>query len=169
MKILLLSDTHGFIDEKILRHCREADAIWHAGDIGPGVLDTMRSIRPVRAVYGNIDDAKLRREIPQDLHFAEDGVRVFMTHIGGYPGHYNPRVKKILQADPPALCICGHSHILKIMQDPSMGFLFINPGAAGVQGFHSMRTMVRFETGGGKLHSLEVIELGKRGRLSTLV
>ena len=169
MKILLLSDTHGYLDESILEHVREADEVWHAGDIGAGeVLERLQAIRPLRVVYGNIDDARLRREIPLDLHFTVEGLRVYMTHIGGYPGRYSQHARQELDARPGQidLFICGHSHILKVMPDHKRSLLHMNPGACGTHGFHRVRTMLRFEIEQGRVVQPAAIELGARGRVA---
>lgn len=166
MKILLLSDTHGYMDADILAHAAQADEVWHAGDVGPGdVLQQLVRTRPTRAVYGNIDDAKLRREVPEDLLFEVDGLRVYMTHIGGYPGRYSPHARKVLYANPGAdLFVCGHSHILKVMPDRKRKLLHMNPGACGIYGFHKVRTMLRFEVNAGRVEQVAAIELGLRGK-----
>lgn len=165
-KILLLSDTHSYIDDRILHYAHMADEVWHAGDIGTlNVTDELKKIKPLRAVYGNIDDAKARTEFPLDLHFECEGVRIYMTHIGGYPGKYPARIKEELLLSKPGLFICGHSHILKVQFDRQFHCMTMNPGAAGVHGFHEMRTMLRFEIDKGKIQNLEVIELGKRGTI----
>lgn len=164
-KILLLSDTHSYIDDRILKYASEADEIWHAGDIGEiKVADELQAIKPLRAVYGNIDNAEVRGEFPLNNIFSVDGVKVVMTHIGGYPGRYNARVKELLINEKPKLYICGHSHILKVMHDKKLNLLHMNPGAAGIHGFHQVRTMLRFTLDNGKIDNLEVIELGKRGQ-----
>ena len=164
-KILLLSDTHGHVDERMLVYAEAADEIWHAGDIGDlKVTDTLAKIKPLRAVYGNIDGAAARVQFPENNCFTLEGVNFFMTHIGGPAGKYTPRVRALLNQAPPNVFICGHSHILKVMQVKSRSLLHLNPGAAGVQGFHQMRTMLRFEVVAGKLQNMEVIELGKRGK-----
>lgn len=165
-RIGLLSDTHGDLDESLFSYFEECQEIWHAGDIGSAeVADRLEAFRPLRAVYGNIDDAALRRRFPEDLRFDCEGVDVLMTHIGGYPGRYHPRVRRLLEAAAPQLFICGHSHILKVMHDKKYGLLHINPGAAGFQGFHKMRTAVRFTLEEGVVKDLQVIELGLRGRV----
>ncbi|MDO6519792.1 metallophosphoesterase family protein [Zobellia uliginosa] len=162
-KILLLSDTHSHIDDTILKYARQADEIWHAGDIGSlKVTDTLRSIKPLRAVYGNIDDHIIQKEFPLNDRFFCEGVEVLMTHIGGYPPKYNGRTRDIIKAKPPKLFICGHSHILKVMMDQKLGVLHMNPGACGKHGFHQMRTMLRFVIDGTDIKDLEVVELGKR-------
>lgn len=162
-KILLLSDTHSFIDDQILKFVKQADEVWHAGDIGSiDVIDTIRNHKPVRAVYGNIDDYKIRLEFPLDLRFTIEDVSVWMTHIGGYPNKYDLRIKGEITENPPKVFICGHSHILKVIFDKKLNLLHINPGAAGKHGFHSIRTMVRFEISDGNISNLEIIELEKR-------
>lgn len=163
MKILLLSDTHSYIDEAILNHVKWADEVWHAGDIGDiTVTDTIQSLKPLRAVYGNIDGTTMRAEFPLDAIFEVDGVKVYMTHIGGYPGKYVGRVKDKLKENPPKIFISGHSHILKVQYDTQFSLLHMNPGAAGKHGFHQVRTMLRFEIVKGEIINLAVIELGNR-------
>jgi putative phosphoesterase len=162
-KILLLSDTHSHIDDAILKYVRQADEVWHAGDIGDlHVTDAIKSEKPLRAVYGNIDNAKARMEFPLNNRFMCEGVDVWIIHIGGYPGKYNVAVRDEIIANPPKLFICGHSHILKVQYDQKLNLLHMNPGAAGVHGFHQVRTMLRFEIEGDKIQNLEVIELGKK-------
>ncbi len=166
MTIGLLSDTHGYFDPTIVKHFSQCDEIWHAGDIGDvSVIDDLEKIKPVRAVYGNIDDALLRARFPEDLWLKCDGLTVWMTHIGGKPPQYNPRIKKLLKEKQPDVFICGHSHILQVKRDDARGMLYINPGAAGQQGFHQIRTMLRMEIEAGKIKKMEVIELGKRGEM----
>jgi putative phosphoesterase len=163
-RILLLSDTHGHIDERILSYAAQADEIWHAGDIGSlEVTDALAKLKPLRAVYGNIDDAVARREFPLDNRFACEGVDVWITHIGGYPGKYQARVRETLLENPPKLFICGHSHILKVQYDKRFDLLHMNPEACGNTGFHQVRTMLRFAIDGKEIKDLEVVELGKRG------
>ena len=165
MRIGLLSDTHGYLDPALFTYFAGCDEVWHAGDFGTiEVLDALRNFRPVRGVFGNVDGAQLRAELPQDLAWECEGVRVFMTHIGGYPGNYERRVKNELARDEPALFICGHSHILKVMRDPALGLLHMNPGAAGHHGWHLMRTSLRFSIEAEKISEVEAIELGPRGR-----
>lgn len=162
-KILLLSDTHGHIDATILKYVAQADEVWHAGDIGNlRITDTLAKLRPLRAVYGNIDDSIIQKEFPMDNRFKCEGVDVYMTHIGGYPPKYNPRTRKKIQENPPKLFVCGHSHILKVMMDKALGVLHMNPGACGKHGFHQVRTMLRFTIDGDNIKDLEVVELGKR-------
>lgn len=166
-KIGLLSDTHSFLDDRIFVHFDACDEVWHAGDFGSmDVVDRLRAFKPLRGVYGNIDNASIRAEMPLDLRFVCEEVPVFMTHIGGYPGRYNPRVRAILRADPPrqGLFICGHSHILKVMPDHGLDFLHLNPGACGNEGWHQVKTLMRFVLDAGTIRDLEVIELGRRGQ-----
>jgi uncharacterized protein len=163
-RIGLLSDTHSFLDPSIFRYFEECDEIWHAGDIGTlAVAQELHDFRPLRAVYGNIDGKDIQVCFPEDLRFDCEGLDVFMTHIGGYPGRYNQRVRGVLRQHPPKLFICGHSHILKIMPDRQLGLLHINPGAAGNEGFHKIKTIVRFTVEQGEVKELQVIELGARG------
>ena len=158
-KILLLSDTHSYIDDRILEYAQQADEIWHAGDIGDiSVTDKLAEIKPLRAVYGNIDDNKARAEFPLNNRFTLEGVNVWITHIGGYPGKYNPAIRKEITENPQKLFICGHSHILKVMPDKQLGLIHMNPGAVGKHGFQKVRTMLRFELNAGKIEDLEVIE-----------
>ena len=159
-KILLLSDTHSHMDERILHYAGEANEIWHAGDIGKtDVTDKLKQIRPLRAVYGNIDDAEIRKEFPLNQRFMCEEVDVWITHIGGYPGKYSPAIREEIRQNPPKLFICGHSHILKVMNDKNLGLLHMNPGAAGKHGFHKKRTMLRFQIDKKEIKELEVIEL----------
>lgn len=164
-KILLLSDTHSHIDERILHFVSEADEVWHAGDIGDlAVTDAIAALKPLKAVYGNIDDHKARSSFPLDLKFDCEGMKVWITHIGGYPGKYNQRIREEIQKNPPQIFIAGHSHILKVQWDKSIQCMHLNPGACGVSGFHQMRTMLQFSIDKGTLKDLEVIELGLRGK-----
>lgn len=163
-KILLLSDTHGHIDNSILKYVKQADEVWHAGDIGDlNVTDTIEKLKPLKAVYGNIDGQEARVTFPEFQHFYCEKVQILMTHIGGNPGRYNPKVREALSKSFPKIFICGHSHILKVIQDKKYNHLHMNPGAVGVQGFHKIRTMLRFEINGAKIENLEAIELGIRG------
>lgn len=162
-RIGLLSDTHGYLDAGVKKHFAECDEIWHAGDIGTvSVSDTLASWKTYRAVYGNIDGGELRVMHPEDQLFEVEGVKVFMTHIGGYPGRYVARVRETILKEKPKLYICGHSHILKVMFDKKLNVLHMNPGAAGISGFHQVKTMLRFVLDNGDIRDLEVIELGKR-------
>lgn len=159
-KIGLLSDTHNWWDDKYEKYFAECDEIWHAGDIGSLDLALQfEALKPFRAVYGNIDDSKVRRAYPETLRFTLEEVDVLMTHIGGYPGKYDPFIHPILYANPPKLFITGHSHILKVMFDKKLNCLHINPGAAGKYGFHKVRTLVRFVLDNGNISDLDVIEL----------
>jgi len=163
MKILLLSDTHSYIDDRILHYASKADEVWHAGDIGNlEVTDKLQQVAPLRAVFGNIDDHQARVQFPLNLRFNCEGVKVWMTHIGGYPPKYNVNTREEIKVNPPKLFICGHSHILKVMPDSRYGLLHMNPGACGVYGIHKVRTMLRFEINTGKIENLEVIELGAK-------
>lgn len=162
-KILLLSDTHSYIDDRILFYAKEADEVWHAGDIGSlAVTDAIKALKPLRAVFGNIDDHEIRKEFPLNNRFFCEGVDVWITHIGGYPGKYSPAIKEEIKNNPPKLFICGHSHILKVMNDKTLHLLHMNPGAAGKHGFHKVRTMLRFVIDGKEIKELEVIELQKK-------
>lgn len=163
MRITLLSDTHGYLDDGIRRHLDWADELWHAGDFGPGVAEELDTYgKPVRGVWGNIDPQALRLRHPVVNQFATAGARIWMTHIGGYPGRYAPRVRAALLESRPSLMISGHSHILKVMPDPALGLLHLNPGAAGRHGFHVVRTLLRFQLLAGNVSELQVVELGKR-------
>tara|TARA_R100001132_G_C3267775_1_gene90275 strand:+ start:407 stop:919 length:513 start_codon:yes stop_codon:yes gene_type:complete len=161
-KILLLSDTHSYIDENILKYVKQADEVWHAGDIGDlKVTDAIQKLKPIKAVYGNIDDAKARQEFPLDNRFFCEEVEVWITHIGGYPGRYERRIKEEISKNPPKIFISGHSHILKVMPDKKLNLLHMNPGAAGKHGFQKVRTMLRFEIDQKDIKNLEVIEFAK--------
>lgn len=158
-RIGLLSDTHGSISERTLKFFENVDEIWHAGDIGtPELADHLAAIKPFRAVWGNIDNHILRRMYTETLRFTLEGVDVLMTHIGGYPGKYDSRIREELYANPPKLFICGHSHILKVMFDKKLNCLHMNPGAAGYKGFHTVCTALRFELENGQIKNLEVLE-----------
>lgn len=162
-KIVVLSDTHGYIDNQILKFVKLADEVWHVGDIGSlEVIDALKLLKPLRAVYGNIDNKFLRTEYPLDNKFTIEKVSVWMTHIGGYPAKYNARIKDEISKNPPKLFISGHSHILKVIFDKKLNLLHMNPGAAGKYGFHKVRTMLRFEIHDDKISNLEIIELEKR-------
>lgn len=167
MKIGLLSDTHGYLDPKVFEYFKEVDEIWHAGDIGDiAVIEALEKFKPVRAVFGNIDSAPLYNRFPEDSLFESEGVKVWMTHIGGTPPRYNPRILKGFQAHLPDLFVCGHSHIMKVQRDPQLhNMVYLNPGAAGNHGFHHIKTIVRFETHEARIKNMQVIELGKRGTI----
>jgi len=167
-RIALLSDTHSHLDDQMVRLLEECDEIWHAGDIGSSsVTDRLMQIKPLKAVCGNIDGADLRVQFPSLLRFHCEGVDVLITHIGGYPGHYERNLLPLLKNNPPKLFIAGHSHILKVIFDPKFQLLHVNPGAAGQQGFHMVRTMVRFTIDGDQIKDMEVVEFGKRGTLQS--
>ncbi|HEX2974803.1 MAG TPA: metallophosphoesterase family protein [Bacteroidales bacterium] len=169
MKIGLLSDTHGWIHPSLFEYFAGVDELWHAGDIGNlETADTLAEFKPLRAVYGNIDDAKVRTAFREHLRFSVEGIDVWMTHIGGMPGKYDQRVRPEIYQNPPQLFICGHSHIARIMRDQKKGFLYVNPGAAGYTGFHKFMTAVRFSIDDGNIHGMELIELGLRGKAFTL-
>lgn len=160
MKIGLMSDTHGYLHPQVFRYFGEVDQIWHAGDIGSVELaDQLEAFKPFKAVYGNVDGQDLRIRYPEHKLFICEGVKVWMTHIGGYPPRYTPTIKPHIQEKRPKLFISGHSHILKVMPDPALQLLHINPGACGKQGWHKVKTLVRFELKEGEIKNLEVIEL----------
>lgn len=157
--ILLLSDTHSYLDERIFKYAIEADEIWHAGDIGNiRVADELEKYGKFRAVYGNIDGTEVRKFYPLNNRFMCEGVDVWITHIGGYPGKYDKRIRQEIKANPPKLFISGHSHILKVMNDKKLNLLHMNPGAMGRQGFHQKRTMLRFKIDDKNIKDLEVME-----------
>ena len=163
MKIGLLSDTHSLLDPSIFKYFEHCDEIWHAGDIGNVEVATqLASFKPFKAVYGNIDGGQLRQMYSEDLEFVCSGAKVLMTHIGGKPPRYNQRIRSILNANKPDIFVCGHSHILRVIFDKENDLLYLNPGALGRQGFHKMRTALRFDILDGKARNMEVIELGKR-------
>ncbi|MDH6305702.1 putative phosphoesterase [Parabacteroides sp. PF5-5] len=163
IKVGLLSDTHGYWDDKYNEYFGACDEIWHAGDIGSDILAAkLELLKPLRAVYGNIDGQTLRRQYTKIAHFTVEGVSVMMTHIGGYPGRYEPSIRKELYDTRPKLFIAGHSHILKVQYDKNLECLYMNPGAAGKSGFHQVRTLLRFALDSGSIKDLEVIELGFR-------
>jgi len=159
-KIGLLSDTHSHLDDKILNFFKDVDEIWHVGDIGTWeVVDKLKAIKPLRAVYGNIDGSEFRQEFEAALMFKCENVQVVMTHIGGYPGKYEKGIKSILMENPVNLFISGHSHILKVIYDKKLDLLHINPGAAGMSGLHNLRTAIRFSIDKEKISNLEILEL----------
>ena len=165
MRIGIISDTHSFLDPTIAEHFKACEEIWHAGDIGDmSVITELEKMKPVQAVYGNIDDKEMGSRFPEDLWLKREGLSIWITHIGGRPPNYNPRIKKILKEKTPDVFICGHSHILQVKHDAARKLLYLNPGAAGHQGFHAIRTLLRMEIGKGKIRKMEVIELGKRGQ-----
>lgn len=159
-RIGLLSDTHAYWDARYAKYLGECDEIWHAGDIGSmEVAERLQELAPLRAVHGNIDGGDVRRLFPEKLRWSCEGADVLMTHIGGYPGKYDPRIRKQLYERPPKLFISGHSHILKVQFDPTLQLLHINPGAAGIQGWQTVRTLVRFTVDNGEFKDLEVVEI----------
>lgn len=162
-KIGLLSDTHGFVDDRLLSFFDSVDEIWHAGDIGNlEALYALKKFKPIKAVFGNIDGHEIRLECPKYLRFKCEQVEVLITHIGGYPGKYFPEVRDILKKNPPNLFICGHSHILKVIYDKKLDFMFMNPGAAGMSGFHKVRTAIRFCIDGKNFKDMEVLEIQRK-------
>ncbi len=161
-RIGIISDTHSLWDEKYRKYFSECDEIWHAGDIGStDVAERLAAVRPLRAVCGNCDGGDLRMRFPELLRFRCEDADVMLTHIGGYPGHYDARVRNKIYASPPDLFICGHSHILKVQYDKTLGLLHINPGAAGRMGWHKERTLVRLTVDGKEFKDLEVITIGE--------
>lgn len=163
-KIGLISDTHNHLDEAVFKHFDKVDEIWHAGDIGSiSLAEALQSFKPLKAVYGNIDGYDIRSVFPAELLFYCEEVKVFIKHIGGYPGRYASGVKKMIETERPQLFISGHSHILKILYDQKLNCLHMNPGAAGLQGFHKVKTLIRFAIDWKNIKDCEVIELGKRG------
>lgn len=162
-KIGLLSDTHGWFNPKILDFFKGCDEIWHAGDIGTTeVADRLSEFKRLRAVFGNVDGQELRLMFPKIQIFNVEDVKVVMTHIGGYPGRYETGMTLLLASEKPDIFISGHSHILKVMRDPAMNLLHINPGAAGNSGFHKVITMVRFQIDGKDISNMEVYELDRK-------
>jgi putative phosphoesterase len=165
VRIGLISDSHGEIDPALFTYFADCDEVWHAGDLGGvEVLRRLEAFKPLRAVYGNIDGADLRAALPDEIAWNCDGVKVYMTHIGGYPGHYDRAAKAAILQNRPDLFICGHSHILKVMRDPALGLLHMNPGSCGHYGWHKVRTALRFTVAGAKISGVEAIELGPRSR-----
>lgn len=162
-KIGLLSDTHGFLDDAVFKHFDKCDEIWHAGDFGSaGIIHQLSSFKPFRGVFGNIDNKEIQLLTKEHLRFDCEGVDVWMTHIGGYPGRYSSLVKPEIYTNPPKLFICGHSHILKVQYDAKLNLLHLNPGAAGKQGWHKVRTLLQFDLNETKVQNMEVIELATR-------
>jgi putative phosphoesterase len=162
-RIGLISDTHHYLDEAVFRHFDKCDEIWHAGDFGTAaVAEQLQKFKPLRGVYGNIDGQDIRSVFPEVLHFLCEDVKVLMIHIGGYPGKYTPLARAQITGNKPAIFISGHSHILKVMYDEKFQCLHMNPGAAGKQGWHKVRTLIRFTIDGANIKDCEVIELGQR-------
>lgn len=167
LKILLISDTHNFLEPKLIKYVAQADEVWHAGDIGQMALcQEIEERKPLKAVFGNADGQDIRSHYPENLVFTCENVKVFMTHIGGYPGKYPAKIKQQLKEIKPNLFICGHSHILKVMYDQENELLHMNPGACGNHGFHIVKTALRFEIEGSEIKNLAVIELGNRTSLT---
>jgi putative phosphoesterase len=159
----LLSDTHGYLDDAVFTHFADCDEIWHAGDVGTIVqADTLAAFKPLRCVYGNIDGQDVRIVHPEHQFFELEGVKVWMTHIGGYPGRYPAKIKETLLRFKPDLFICGHSHILKVMYDQKFKLLHLNPGAAGKHGWHKVRTLLKFTFSDKKIANFVVIEIGEK-------
>lgn len=158
----IISDTHGYLDPKALEYLQPCDEIWHAGDLGPTVLEALESAKPLFAVYGNIDDSALRKTLPEWQFLEREGLRIAMTHIAGAFERYQPEVRTKLEKWKPAIFICGHSHILKVQQDRKFNCLYVNPGAAGKHGFHHQRTLLRMHLEKGRIAKMEAIDLGKR-------
>lgn len=162
-KIVLLSDTHGYFDDKILHYIQPADEVWHAGDIGNlDIIEKISSIKKLRAVYGNIDDHKIRIEIPETQFFEMELFRILVIHIAGKFGSYTPQVRSLIKEYTPDILVCGHSHILKIANDPKNNLLYINPGAAGISGFHTVRTLLRFDLDNHEIKNMSVVEMAKK-------
>lgn len=162
-KILLISDSHAWLDEKLIKHIKNCDEVWHAGDIGNiNFCNNVESLKPLRAVYGNIDGQEIRLRFGENECFTCEDVKVVMTHIGGSPGKYPARVKELLMVQKPDIYITGHSHILKVIYDKQFQLLHLNPGACGIQGFHQVKTALRFEIHGKEIKNLEIVEFGKR-------
>ncbi len=169
-RIGLLSDTHNFLDVKILNHLNDVDEIWHAGDFGTiAVSDKLSKLHLIKGVYGNVDGTDVRTVYPLHQMFMCEDVKVWITHIGGYPGRYALSIKDEIKRYQPDLFITGHSHILKIMRDPQQNaLLHINPGAAGTHGFHHVRTMVKFTIDKKSIKEIDVIELGLRSDINSV-
>lgn len=166
MRIGIISDTHSYLDEKVFGYFEKCDEIWHAGDMGKvDILDRLNQFRPTIAVYGNIDGEQVRKVAPENQLFEREGRKILITHIAGKPPKYNSRVKKLITEHQPDLLVCGHSHILKVQPDKANNLLYMNPGAAGVHGFHRVKTLLRMDINQGRFENLEVVELGLRGAL----
>ncbi len=165
MKIGLISDTHGYLPDSLFEHFKDCDEIWHAGDIGNiSLADELSKFKSLKAVYGNIDGIDIRAQYPEDLRFNCQGWDILITHIAGAPPKYNKRIKALLNEKPPQILVCGHSHLLRIEKDPKHNnMLYLNPGAAGIHGFHKNLTLIRFELEKTKINNMQVIDLGKRG------
>lgn len=164
VSIGLLSDTHSYFDESILSYFENVDEIWHAGDIGSlEIFKKLQDFKPTRAVFGNIDDNETRWTLKEDEIFEIEGLKIYLTHIGGVPSSFNPRTRKIIKEQKPDIFICGHSHIVLVKKDPKNNdMVCLNPGAAGKHGFHKIRTIMRFCLNQKKITNLELITLGNR-------
>lgn len=163
MKIGIISDTHGFLDPKVFHYFKDCDQVWHAGDIGSSaVTDALKEKFDLKAVFGNIDGGSLRVEFNEDLIFTVEGKKIFITHIAGKPYAYNKRVSDLLKTHQPDVLVCGHSHILRVEFDKKYKTLFINPGAAGIHGFHKVKTLIRFEITANEIKNMQAIEMGPR-------
>jgi uncharacterized protein len=164
MQIGLISDTHGYLDESVFEHFKNCDEIWHAGDIGSiEIIKKLQDFIPTRFVFGNIDSKEIQWQVPENQRFNLEGFDIWMTHIGGSPPNYNPAVKKVFKENPPDIFVCGHSHILRVVRDEKLNnMIYLNPGAAGREGFHKIRTLMRFVLHDKKITNFEVVELGKR-------
>ena len=161
MYVGLISDTHGVFSDGFRKFLEPVDVIWHAGDFGGGIAfaDSIAAFKPLVGVCGNCDGQDIRRESPAHQYLEVQGLKVLMTHIGGSPGHYDIRAHALIDQYKPDVFICGHSHILKVMQDRRFDMLYINPGAAGIQGWHVVRTALRFRIEAGEVKDMEVFEL----------
>lgn len=168
IRVGLISDTHGFLDTKVFEHFAHCDEIWHAGDVGSTkIIDQLKEFKPLRVVFGNIDNKDVRLCSDEHLFFEIEGFNIWMTHIGGAPPRYNPMVMPRLRENTPDIFVCGHSHILRVIRDRNLSdMLYINPGAAGREGFHKMRTLLRFNLHEGVISQMEVVELGLRGAVN---
>ena len=163
MKIGVISDTHGHLDPKIFDYFKGCDELWHAGDVGDvAIIEALAQFKPLQAVSGNIDGTALRNICPEDLHFVRGGLKVFLTHIAGKPPLFNPRVRRVIKEKTPDIVVCGHTHILRVLRHE--GLFYLNPGAAGYYGFHTVRTLIRFTIAKGKMSQMEVVELGPNRR-----
>jgi|TARA_R110000737_G_scaffold350964_1_gene391653 putative phosphoesterase len=162
-KIGLLSDTHGYLDPKVFDYFKDVDEIWHAGDIGSlTVIDELRNFKSTRIIFGNIDEPEIRSETKETEIFTVEKMKVVMTHIAGRSGRYAKGIPELLEKEKPNIFVCGHSHILLVQHDKRFNTLWLNPGACGIKGFHSIRTLLRFSIEGGKVTNMEAIEIGKR-------
>ncbi len=165
----LISDTHSHLDHRVFVHFKDVDEIWHAGDVGESsVIHQLEAFKPVRGVYGNIDGAEVRKIFPLDQQFTCGGMKIWITHIAGKIYVYDRRIREAMRQNPPDILVCGHSHILKVQMDKRLNMLYINPGAAGIHGFHKVRTIMRFKIDAGRIFDMEVIELGPRAQIPPL-